>query len=164
MKKKIIGAMAAIIFSFTAGARAGSNDIIESGRKIKMHYTMEVEGKVIDSTRNRQPFEFVDGKDPIIPGLEAEMKGLKAGDHKEFTVTSENAFGSHEAAAVIRIPRKNLPEGDIKPGMTYTTKGEGARPMRGVVQTVEGDIVVLDFNHPLAGKELHFEIDIIEVV
>jgi len=151
-----------MLFS-NSSASAESSVMIESGKTVKMHMTMLQDGQVLQTTVGGEPIEFVVGQDPILPGVEIAVMGLKAGEQKKFPLASADAFGEHDPAGVFEVPRENLPEGDIEIGMALETIGQDGRPLRGIVSSVASENVMIDFNHPLAGKDLEFEVEIIEV-
>lgn len=139
---------------------------IDDGKKVKMHYVMKVDGKVVDDTHQKGPFEFVYGdKAPLIPGLQKGLKGLKTGEHKTLVVPPEEAFGKTNDKALLEVPKAKLPVQEVQVGMVFTLPGqEGGEPAQGVVKELKKDTAVLDFNHPLAGKAVQFDVEILEVV
>ncbi|MDD5218811.1 MAG: peptidylprolyl isomerase [Candidatus Omnitrophica bacterium] len=137
--------------------------MIENGKKVKIHYTLTVEGEVIDSSEQRGPLEYEQGSGQIIPGLESKLAEMNAGDHAHVDVSPEDGYGPVIEEAVIDIPRENLPEGELQIGMLLNGKGANGETLRGIIREIFEDRATVDFNHPLAGKELHFDIEIIEV-
>jgi FKBP-type peptidyl-prolyl cis-trans isomerase SlyD len=128
-----------------------------------MHYTLTVDGKTVDSSRNGQPLAFVVGTRQIIPGLEEQLMGLHAGDKKKVVVPPEKAYGPVRPDAIQKVPRKNFRDiKDLKVGMTVTARGQGNVIQARVVE-VGKDNVSLDMNHPLAGKTLNFDVEIVSV-
>lgn len=149
---------------FNLSAFAKKEVVIDNGKKIKMHFTMKSEGAVLESTEGKEPFEFTLGQNPMIPGLEQALKGLKAGDKKQVSLTPQNAFGEVNPKAVVEFPKTQFKEKEIQPGMVFNGQGQGGVPLRGMVKEVKKDSVVLDFNHPLAGKNLDIDFEVTEVV
>ncbi len=137
--------------------------MIEDGKKVRIHYTLEVDGEAVDSTDGREPFEFVQGKQQIIPGLEKQLEGLNVGDEREIIVGPDDAYGVEDPNAYIEVPRDKMPEGDLQVGMLVHATTPDGKQMVVRVAEIKDDSVTLNFNHPLAGKELHFKIVIIEV-
>ena len=137
--------------------------MIEGGKKIKLHYTLKVEDQVVESSVEREPFEYVHGQDSIIPGLQKGLEGLKAGDHKEITVGPDDGFGVIDPEAFVEVPRSRLPQGNLSVGTVLTTSGPGGEVLRARITEIRDDSAILDFNHPLVGKELLFEVDILEI-
>ncbi|MDP3921211.1 MAG: peptidylprolyl isomerase [Candidatus Omnitrophota bacterium] len=144
-------------------AVAEDSDMIEDGKKVKMHFTMTADDQVLESTFENEPFEFTFGKDPIVPGLAEQVLGLKVGERKTFDLAPPEGFGEHDPKGVLDVPRANFPESDIEAGMSFSTQNEAGQPLRGMVKKVEGETVTIDFNHPLAGKTIHFDVEIVEV-
>lgn len=137
---------------------------IEEGKKVSMNYTLTVNGEVVDSSKDAAPLEFVQGQGMIIPGLEKQLVGLKAGDQKTVTVAPEEAYGSLDPNALVEVPKANLPP-DQEPqvGMVLQTITQDGNPVMGVVSEIKEQSIVVDFNHPLAGQTLNFDIDIVSV-
>ncbi len=138
--------------------------MIEDGKKVRIQYTLEVDGEVVDSTDGREPFEFVQGKQQIIPGLEKQLEGLNVGDEREIIVGPDDAYGVEDPNAYIEVPKEKMPEGDLEVGMLVHATTPDGKQMVVRVAEIKEESIVLNFNHPLAGKELHFKIVIIEIL
>ena len=136
---------------------------IKDGSKVSINYTLKVEGEVVDTSQGREPLQYTQGSGQIIPGLEKELKGLKKGDKKSVTVNPDEGYGRHNPDAIQKVPRdafkdtKNLKKGDVVGGNV-----SGQRFQAVVVDMNEKE-VTLDLNHPLAGKTLNFDIEIVNV-
>ena len=124
-------------------------------------YTLtDPEGKVIDSSKGREPLAYLHGASNIIPGLEAELEGKSAGDSLVVTIPSEKGYGAHDPNLVQPVPRSNF-HGikEIKPGMQFEAKTpQGSRIVR--VVKVDDQNVTIDANHALAGMELKFDVTV----
>ena len=138
--------------------------MIEPGRKVKLHYIFKVDGEMVDNTSKKGPFEFECGKSNLIPGFEKNIRGLKTGEKKSFAIQPEDAFGPANPDAIVPTQRDKLPPGEIQVGMIFSTAGKGGKTLKGRVTSIEGDQIILDFNHPIAGKVLHFEVKVIDVI
>jgi len=133
----------------------------------KVHYTGTLaDGTVFDSSRERDPFEFVVGADQVIKGFDDAVVEMAVGDTKTVTVPSDEAYGPHFAERVIEVDHGQFGEGVIpEVGMQLQSDGgEGQPPMVVTVTEVTEDKVILDANHPLAGQDLTFEIELLELV
>jgi len=138
--------------------------MIENGKKVKMQYTLKVDGQVVDSSVGKDLFEYEHGTGSIIPGLSKELEGLIPGDKREITVKPEEGYGVLDPAALTEVPKSRLPQGDLQIGTVLTAPGAGGQKLTAVIKEIKTDTVILDFNHPLAGKSLFFEVEIIEVL
>ncbi len=138
---------------------------IEEGKTVVIHYDGKLEdGTLFDSSRNRgEPLEFVYGEGSIIPGLEKELKGMEKGDKKEIFVNADDAYGQKNPEAIQKVPRSQLPQ-DINPevGMQLIAQTETSQIPVTITEVTE-EYVVVDFNHPLAGKNLIFDVEIVDV-
>lgn len=140
---------------------AGKGPAVKKGDLVTLEYTLKVDGKIIDSTKGRQPFQFRAGENEVVPGFDRAVMGMRAGQKKDFTVSPKDGYGEHDPKNVAEVPKSQLPA-DVKPGMTvYQQDDRGRRPVK--VVAFKGDKAVLDFNNPLAGKTLHFSISIVDV-
>lgn len=129
-------------------------------RHFTFHYTLRNrEGRVLDTSRGAEPLTCVEGAGQIIEGLEAELARMAAGDHRSVVVPPERGYGLREDALVQKVPRARLPVTELKAGDQFQTGPDRSDPVVTVV-AIEGDEVLLDANHPLAGQELHFEVEL----
>ena len=139
-------------------------DIVADGTLVKVHYTATIQGKVVESSREGEPMEFQAGKNQVIAGFEKALKGMEIGEKKTFQVSPDEGYGQKEPGNIREISKDRLPS-DIKPeeGMLLSAKKSDGQSIPAIIVEVKKDIVVLDFNHPLAGKTLDFEVEIIDI-
>ncbi|BBD08738.1 FKBP-type peptidyl-prolyl cis-trans isomerase [Desulfovibrio ferrophilus] len=138
----------------------------KSGDTVRIHYTGKLEdGHVFDSSIERdEPFEFTLGSGNVIPGFDKAVTGMDAGEKKTFTIPVAEAYGERNAEMVFEFPKTELPgEVDPEAGMVLEAQGEDGGQYRLTVTEVNEDTVTLDGNHPLAGKDLTFEIELLEI-
>lgn len=139
---------------------------IEDGKKVKFDYTLKVDGQVVDTSEKegRQPMEYTHGEPRIIPGLEKELKGMKAGDTKRVIVEPAEAYGELDQKGFKIVPLDQFPP-DFKAevGRVIAVKTEEGRDIASTIWEVRENELVLNFNHPLAGKTLNFDIKIVSV-
>jgi len=146
------------------GQTKGDSMAITEGSKVKFDYVLKVDGNVMDSSEGIEPLEYVQGDGGIIPGLAKQLDGMKAGDEKDVTVEANEAYGDVDPAAFKEVPRTQLPEGmEPEPGMMLQARGPDGRPFPVKIAEVKDAVVVMDFNHPLAGKTLDFHVKIVSV-
>lgn len=137
--------------------------MIDKGKKVKIHYVLTVEGQEVDSSRDRGPLEYEHGSGQIVPGLERQLEGLKPGDHQDIMVSAEEGYGPVQKENIVEVPRDRLPPDNLEVGSVLSAQGPTGQNFRGVVTELNSEKARVDFNHPLAGKELHFAVDIVEV-
>ena len=128
------------------------------------HYTLtDDHGRVIDSSEGRDPLTYLHGSGQIVPGLERQMEGRDIGDTFTADVAPEDGYGVHHAELMQEVPKSAF-EGvqDIQPGMQFQGRGPQGE-INVTVAKVEGDTVFIDGNHPLAGKTLHFAVEVTDV-
>jgi FKBP-type peptidyl-prolyl cis-trans isomerase SlyD len=134
-----------------------------TSRHLTFHYTLrDRTGRVLDTSRGAEPLACLTGAGQIIEGLEAELAGMTAGQLRRVIVPPERAYGLREAALIQKVPRARLPVDDLRVGDRFQTGPDRQAPVVTVV-AIEGDDVLLDANHPLAGEELHFEVELVSV-
>lgn len=139
-------------------------EMIKTGKKVKFDYILKVAGEEIANSQKSGPVEYTCGNKQIVPGLERQMEGLKAGDKRTFMVAAQEAYGQVDAAAFKEVPKTALPA-DLEPkvGQILSVRDVNGNSFPVVISEVKDDKVILNFNHPLAGKELQFEVTILEV-
>ena len=131
---------------------------------VSMDYTLTVDGEVVDTTQGDEPIQFIQGHDNIIPGLERELYGMAVGHSKKVRVAARNAYGEIDPDAIIEVPRDEIPkEIPLKLGVELTVTDENGDLMEARIVSLSKDAVQLDFNHPLAGKDLEFDVTITDL-
>jgi len=136
--------------------------MIEKGSKVKVHYTGKFEdNNVFDSSVDKDPLEFVVGEGMLIPGFENGIIGLNTGDKKTIEIQPEEAYGPIREELVNEVPRENLPEG-VEVGQVLQAQTEQGPITVTVVELTE-EVGKIDANHPLAGKKLIFDLEVVEV-
>ena len=134
-----------------------------SHQVISFHYTLtDQDGKKLDSSRGAQPLTFLSGLGQIIPGLEKELIMMKSGDRKTVNVTHQDGYGAFNPGLAYKVSRSQLPTKEIKLGDVFAT-GEGATYQEVKVVDLTDEFAMLDGNHPLAGKDLTFDVEITTV-
>ena len=137
--------------------------MIENGKKVSMHYELTVDGEVVDTTEGREPFNYIHGKQQIIPALEKHLEGLKEGDEREIILGPEDAYGIIDPNAYIEVPKSQMPQIDLEIGTQLGIIGPDGVRVPAMIVEIKSETVILNLNHPLAGKELRFTIQILEV-
>lgn len=137
---------------------------IQDGMQVQIDYTLTVDGNTVDSSEGRGPLSFTPGQGQLIPGLERQLMGLKAGDVRELTVTPEDGYGAIDPEAFIEVPKTQLPA-DVTPEVGMMLRGihPDGQPFSAMISTIGDQTVTLDLNHPLAGKTLHFNVKVVTV-
>jgi FKBP-type peptidyl-prolyl cis-trans isomerase SlyD len=135
-----------------------------SKKVMGFHYHVkDKEGNTIDSSEGADALYFLEGASQIIPGLENEILGLNSGDKKNLVVKSADAYGEVIKDLIITVNKNQFPEGsEINVGDTFQVSNEPQAPLF-TVTNIAGEDVTLDGNHPMAGKDLHFDVEVIEV-
>nr|WP_297460461.1 FKBP-type peptidyl-prolyl cis-trans isomerase [uncultured Halomonas sp.] len=137
---------------------------IGDGMQVTLHFTLKLEdGTVVDSTRDKQPATFQVGDGNLPPGFEAPLKGLTGGDTGSYEISPEHAFGQHNPQNMQKIPRESFEGPELEEGlvMSFTDPNGGELP--GVITEIDEKRVEVDFNHPLAGRTLTFDVEILDV-
>jgi len=138
---------------------------IKSGDKVKLHYNAKIkDGTLYQSTENRKPEQFDLGEGQIIEGIRKNLIGMEVGEKKSFTVTPDEGFGAHDENLIVEVDRKQFPE-DMTPfvGQQLRMERDGGEEVTVIVTGMTTDIVTIDANHPLAGKTLEFDVEIVEI-
>lgn len=171
MRKLVTAVMTAMLVTPAFAAGSGEAEppeepeiVISPNTVVEIHYEGALsDGTVFDSSAGREPLEFVFGTGMLIPGLERGLEGLAAGDTATIEVLADEAYGQRQEGAVQAIPRGEIdPEIELEEGMRLV----GHSPQGPVIVTVlefDEQTVTIDFNHPLAGEDLTFEIEVVSV-
>lgn len=138
---------------------------VKEGDTVKVHYTGSLkDGSVFDSSENKEPLEFTLGSGQLIPGFEKAVQSLDQGDSTKVTIPADEAYGEPREDLIISVPKDNLPD-DVAPeiGMQLQVNQPDGQAIPVRVTEVGEEEITLDANHPLAGKDLVFEIELVEV-
>ncbi|WP_141056569.1 FKBP-type peptidyl-prolyl cis-trans isomerase [Tepidiphilus succinatimandens] len=141
------------------------NQAAKAGDTVQVHYTGKLDdGSVFDSSAGRDPLEFTVGSGQVIPGFEQAVEGMAVGQTKTVTIPAAEAYGDRVAEAVLQVPREQLPP-DLEPevGQQLVMQSRDGRQIPIVVVEVTEDSITIDANHPLAGRDLTFEIELVSV-
>ncbi len=170
MHLKLIPWVASVILLFatteslTAAEKTKNGNVVKDGMLVSMEYTLKgTDGKVIDSSKGREPLKYVHGQKSMIPGLEKELTGMKVGSEKNVTVKPEDAYGPISPNAFQEIPKEKIPANALKVGAVLQGQDDQGRPMLARIKEIKEKSVVLDMNHPMAGKTLVFNIKIVDI-
>ncbi len=143
----------------------GKKTIAKEGREVQVHYRGTFDdGTVFDSSYERgESIGFTVGAGEMIPGFDKAVKGMKIGETKKVTIEPSDAYGEHNPDGVQAVPKESFPEDfEFEKGLVIEGNVED-QPVRGVINEVRDDFVVVDFNHPMAGRSLNFDIELMEV-
>ncbi len=138
---------------------------IGHGSVVAIDYRLHLgDGEVIDQSAPDEPLAYLHGGGQIVPGLERELEGLEAGASRQVVVSPDDGYGPHDARGLQEVPRDAFPEG-VSPevGMQFTARGPQGESVPFSVAEVRPQSVVVDLNHPLAGKTLHFDVTVRDV-
>jgi peptidylprolyl isomerase len=173
---KLIAALMVILFVFSGCAQnkpiieedSGvviNGDAVKNGDVVKVDYTGNLtDGTQFDSSKGRAPLEFTVGAGQMIAGFDAAVVGMKVGQTKKVTIPAAQAYGEHQDNMVLEVPKENLPP-DMTPkiGDHLATMQPNGRQLEVVITAVNDSSVIIDANHFLAGKDLTFEITLVEI-
>ena len=137
----------------------------KSGDTVRVHYTGKLDdGTQFDSSAGRDPLEFSVGAGDVLPGLDSAVEGMAVGDSKSVKIAAGDAYGPRHEQLIQDVPRDQLPD-DMEPavGMQLQAQGQDGQSIRLVVTAVAEDSITVDGNHPLAGQQLNFDIELVEI-
>ena len=138
--------------------------VVQSGSEVSFDYTLTDEsGRVVDTSKGKVPMHYVHGAGQIIPGLERELTGMTVGGEKKVTVKPEDAYGPVDPKAFREIPKEGVPPEALKVGTMLLAQGPAGEGVPVRVHEVKEKTVIMDFNHPLAGKTLSFDFKITDI-
>lgn len=159
--KRTLRAFAALAI---AAAVTGCGAVVGDKKVVKIHYKGTLSnGSVFDSSEGKDPLEFLFGGGQVIPGLETGVKGMKVGEKKQVAIKAADAYGEYNQAAIQEVPRESFPKDmKLETGMELVAQtGMGPIPVR--IGEIKEKTVMVDFNHPLAGKDLTFDVEVVSI-
>ncbi len=138
---------------------------IGPGTRVTLHFSLSLDdGTVVDSTFEREPAVFEVGDGSLLPGYEEALLGLRAGDETRFDMKPEHGFGQHNPANIQQLSRADFDASiALEPGLVLSFADASGAELPGVVADIDDDTVTVDFNHPLAGREIAFRVAILAV-
>lgn len=138
---------------------------IGQNKVITMNYTLkDNDGNIIQTTENKEPFSFLTGNRQILPKLETEIDGMIIGSKKNVKIPANEAYGEYSEQAIQQVNKNNFPGNvDLKVGMEFVANSPEGNQMPFIITDIKDEEVTIDFNHPLAGVDLEFDIELIDV-
>jgi len=138
---------------------------VKKGDVVRVHYTGTLlDGSQFDSSVGRSPLEFTVGAGQMIAGFDAGVLGMSVGDKKTIQIDPDNGYGQKDPNAIIEFPSSNVPEGmQVEVGMKLNLQNQYGQPVPVEVIEVKEDVIIMDANHFLAGKDLVFEVELVEI-
>ena len=138
--------------------------VIKDGSTVSVHYKLTVDGEVADSSEGREALKYSHGSGQMIPGFEKALTGMKKGEKKSFELSAEEGYGVRSDEAIRKVPREAFKEIDgLMAGMVVGLQSPDGQNLQAVVAALDDKDVTLDLNHPLAGKSLNFEVEVVEI-
>jgi FKBP-type peptidyl-prolyl cis-trans isomerase SlyD len=150
----------------TAGdqKKGASTMTVSNGKQVTLAYTLKLDDQsVVDSNVGGEPLKVTQGSHQLIPGVEKQLEGMAVGDKKQFTVAPTEGYGDVDSSAFQEVDKKLVPPDSLTVGTRLEGKTPDGRKVFPRISEVKNDTVVLDFNHPLAGKTLHFDVQVLDV-
>jgi FKBP-type peptidyl-prolyl cis-trans isomerase SlyD len=147
-----------------AAEKSKNDRVIKDGMMVSLEYTLKSsDGKVMETSKGREPLKYIHGKKMMIPGLEKELTGMKIGGEKHVTVKPEDGYGKINPKAVQEIPKEKIPPNGLKVGAVLAAKSPEGMVVPMTVRQIKEKTVVLDMNHPMAGKTLVFDVKVVDI-
>lgn len=141
----------------------GANTV-QNGSTVSVEYTLSDEkGKVIESNKGKEPLKYTHGQNQMIPGFEKELAGMKVGGQKRFRLKPEDGYGPVDPKAFREVPKAELPPEALKVGTTLIAKDAQGLTAQVKVHQIREKTVVMDMNHPLAGKTLVYDVKVLDI-
>ena len=144
--------------------KAKQEKVVKDGTVVSLQYSLSGEdGKLIESNKGKDPLKYTHGSKQIVPGLEKELAGMKVGGEKRVKVKPEDAYGAIDSKAFQEVPKEQIPANGLKLGAILAAKGPQGQEIPVRIHQIKEKTVVLNLNHPMAGKTLLFDIKILDI-
>jgi FKBP-type peptidyl-prolyl cis-trans isomerase SlyD len=141
-----------------------THEQVKDDKVVSLEYTLKVDGDVVDSSEEREPITFIQGQGQIIPGLESQLYGMSIGESKNVVVSPTQGYGDLDNEAYAEVPRREFPPNiPLEKGVALAMQDESGETVHAYIDEVKKDTIRLNFNHPLAGKELHFSVTVTDL-
>jgi FKBP-type peptidyl-prolyl cis-trans isomerase SlyD len=147
-----------------AAEKKNDNKVVKDGTVVSLQYTLSGEdGKTIESNKGKEPLKYTQGSRQIVPGLEKGLAGMKVGEERRVKVKPEEGYGQVDPKGFQEFPKEKIPPDGMKLGATLMAKGPQGETVPVRVHEIKEKTVVLDLNHPMAGKTLVFDVKVLDV-
>lgn len=171
MRNKSLGFLTLIVTCmlseplFAASAEKAKDDrVVKDGMLVSLEYTLKSpDGKILETSKGREPLKYIHGQKMMIPGLEKELTGMKVGAEKHVTVKPEDGYGKINPNAVQEFPKEKIPPNALKVGAVLAARSPQGMIVPMTVREIKEKTVVMDLNHPMAGKTLVFDIKVVDI-
>jgi len=152
-------------FAFSATAEKAKNDrVVKDGMEVSLDYTLKTpDGKTLETSKGREPLRYIHGNKMMIPGLEKELTGMKVGGEKHVTVKPEDGYGKVNPNAFKEFPKEKIPPDALKVGAVLAARSPEGMVVPMTVREIKEKTVVMDLNHPMAGKTLVFDVKVVDI-
>ncbi|MBF0386052.1 MAG: peptidylprolyl isomerase [Candidatus Omnitrophica bacterium] len=165
MRKENGAFLIAGILALFIAAEIGAEDLaVSEGKKVKIDYTLTIEGQAVETSKGKEPLYYTHGSGQIIKGLEAALAGMKVGAEKKVILEPKDAYGEMLNEAIKEFPIEKFPKDPaLKVGMVVEFNSPDGNVLPGIIWEIKEKTVNVNFNHPLAGKKLEFDVKVISI-
>jgi FKBP-type peptidyl-prolyl cis-trans isomerase SlyD len=147
-----------------AAEKSQDSNVVKDGSVVSLQYTLSGEdGKTIESNKGKEPLKYTHGNNQIVPGLEKNLAGMKMGEEKRVKVKPEDGYGPVDPKGFQEFPKEKIPAEALKVGTVLMAKGPQGQQVPVRVHEIKEKTVVLDLNHPMAGKTLVFDVKVLDI-
>ena len=144
--------------------KAKDDKVVKDGSVVSLQYSLsEEDGKLIESNKGKDPLKYTHGRQQIVPGLEKELTGMKVGGEKKVKVKPEEAYGPIDSKAFQELPKEQIPPNGLKVGAILAAQGPEGQTIPLRIHEIKEKTVVVDLNHPMAGKTLLFDVKVLDI-
>ena len=160
----VLALVLAMTVSPATSPAADAKSTVSEGKLVSLEYTLTLDDKsVVESNVGAEPLSYTHGTRQLIPGLEKALEGMTVGDKKQVTVAPADGYGETDPKALQEVQKQLIPPDALKVGTRLQGKAPSGQTVYPLVAEIKDDTVVLDFNHPLAGKTLHFDVKVLDI-
>jgi FKBP-type peptidyl-prolyl cis-trans isomerase SlyD len=144
--------------------KSKDDKVVKDGSVVSLQYSLsEEDGQLIESNKGKDPLKYTHGRQQIVPGLEKELTGMKVGGEKKVKVKPEEAYGPIDSKAFQELPKEQIPPNGLKVGAILAAQGPEGQTIPLRIHEIKEKTVVVDLNHPMAGKTLLFDVKVLDI-
>lgn len=151
------------VMGISACAASASDVTVSDGKQVTVEFTLQIEDQVVETTVGKKPLTYTHGMNQLMSGLERGLEGMRVGESRTIVVPPEDGFGQVEDHAYMEVDKATIPPESLQVGTIVEGQDSTGSPLYPTIREIREHVVILDYNHPMAGQILHFDVTILDI-